>query len=156
MHSSTSYLVKAILEWITDSGYTPLLLVEVMDDENLVVPLEFVKDGQIVFNVSNNAAVDLMLGELISFKARFHGVSQDVFVPWTAVVALFARENQEGIYFTEEGVKLLFKPEDEPQNIKNNQLSTVKPKSKLTVVTQSSESSQSSKPPTKSHLTLLK
>lgn len=156
MHSSTSYLIQAIREWIIDSGLTPLLLVQIIDDENLVVPLEFVTEGQIVFNVSQNAAVDLTLGDLISFKARFHGVSQDVFVPWAAVMALFARETQEGIYLTDE-VKLVFLPEEETE-IKGlpEKKPEKKPTNKLTVMTNSSEPSKPTAKSPKNHLTLLK
>jgi len=157
MHSSTSYLVQAIREWMIDGGLTPLLLVQIIDDENLVVPLEFVKDGQIAFNISQNAAVDLILGELVSFKARFHGVSQEIFVPWSAVLALYSRETQEGIYFMGDDVKLIFLPE-EPMESEEiiTELTPEKPKSKLTVVTNELESPKTTTTPSKKHLTLLK
>jgi stringent starvation protein B len=92
------YLIRAIHEWCVDQGFTPYLSVRV--DENTRVPREFVRDGQIVLNVSTDATHQLMMGnEEISFQTRFNGASFPVLVPVSAVLAIYARENGQGIAF---------------------------------------------------------
>ena len=92
------YLVRAIWEWCTDNGYTAYLAVQV--DENTRVPLEFVKNGEIILNISGDATHKLTLGnDLIQFAARFGGVSRECSVPMSAVRGIFARENGEGMFF---------------------------------------------------------
>ena len=104
MSSSRSrrpYLIRAIYDWATDNGYTPHLLVAA-DYEGVVVPREYVQEGRITLNISGMAvqALDLS-GDPIWFSARFSGRSFDVQVPSGAVLAVFARENGEGIVFGE-------------------------------------------------------
>jgi stringent starvation protein B len=90
------YLMRAIHEWCSDQGYTPYLVVAVRG--RMQVPMEYVKNGEIVLNVSYNATRNLQLGdEFVRFSARFNGVSREIFVPVGAVVSLFARETGEGM-----------------------------------------------------------
>ena len=92
------YLVRAIWEWCADNGYTAYLAVQV--DENTRVPFEFVKNGEIILNISGDATHKLTLGnDLIQFAARFGGVSRECSVPMSAVRGIFARENGEGMFF---------------------------------------------------------
>ena len=104
MSSSRSrrpYLIRAIYDWATDNGYTPHLLVAA-DYEGVVVPREYVQEGRITLNISGMAVQSLDLsGDPIWFSARFSGRSFDVQVPSGAVLAVFARENGEGIVFGE-------------------------------------------------------
>lgn len=96
--STKPYLLRAIHDWCTDSGYTPYLAVRV--DEHVRVPLEFVKNGEIVLNVSTMATSRLNLGnDAIEFQARFGGVARDVYVPVANVMAIYARENGQGMAF---------------------------------------------------------
>lgn len=92
------YLVRAIWEWCADNGYTAYLAVQV--DENTRVPIEFVKNGEIILNISADATHKLTIGnDLIQFAARFGGVSRECSVPMCAVRGIFARENGEGMFF---------------------------------------------------------
>lgn len=98
MHSTKPYLVRAIHEWCADEGFTPYLAVQV--DERTRVPREFVRDGQIVLNVSAEATHQLVMGnDEISFQTRFNGASFPVVVPVDVVVAIYARENGQGMAF---------------------------------------------------------
>lgn len=95
------YLVRAIYEWCSDSGYTPYISVKV--DGSTRVPLEFVKDGEIVLNISRDATRNITLGlDLVQFSARFNGVSREINVPIGAVSAIFAKENGQGLFFPTE------------------------------------------------------
>jgi len=96
--STRPYLVRALHEWCTDNGYTPFLAVAV--DETVLVPREFVKNNEIVLNASFDATSHLTLGnEYIEFKARFGGVPREVRVPVGHVIAVYARENGQGMAF---------------------------------------------------------
>jgi stringent starvation protein B len=98
MTSSKPYLIRAIHEWCVDSGFTPYLVVQV--DRRTRVPREFVRDGQIVLNISPEATHQLALGnDEITFQTRFSGVPFQVFVPVDAVAAIYARENGQGMAF---------------------------------------------------------
>lgn len=97
--SRRPYLIRAIYDWATDNGFTPHLLVAA-DVENVVVPREYVQEGRITLNVSPMAVQNLDLqSDPIWFSARFGGRSFEVMVPVGAVLAVFARENGEGIVF---------------------------------------------------------
>jgi stringent starvation protein B len=99
--STKPYFIRAIYEWCSDCGYTPYLSVKV--DENTRVPVEYVKAGEIVLNVSLNATRNLTINnELIQFSARFNGVSREVSIPVDRVQGIFARENGQGAFFTVE------------------------------------------------------
>jgi len=96
--STRPYLIRAIYEWCTDNGFTPFIAVLV--DETVRVPMEYVKDGEIVLNISFDATSALNMGnEYIEFKGRFGGVARDIFVPVDRVVAIYARENGQGMAF---------------------------------------------------------
>ncbi len=96
--STKPYLIRAIYDWCTDAGFTPYVAVAV--DESVRVPLEFVKNGEIVLNVSALATSRLLIdNEAISFQARFGGVSREVYVPMSRVIAVYARENGQGMAF---------------------------------------------------------
>lgn len=96
--STKPYLLRAIYEWCTDNGYTPYLAA--MVDAHTRVPREFVKNGEIVLNISFTATSGLkMENDFVSFHARFGGVSRDISVPVENVVAIYARENGQGMAF---------------------------------------------------------
>ena len=99
--STKPYLVRAIHEWCSDSGLTPYLSVKV--DQQTRVPMEHVKNGEIVLNISEDAAHRLTIGnELIQFAARFSGTSRECSIPIAAVTGIFARENGQGLFFAPE------------------------------------------------------
>jgi stringent starvation protein B len=101
--STKPYFLRAIYEWCADSGFTPYLSVKV--DGSTRVPVEYVKNGEIVLNVSANATRNLTISnDLIQFSARFNGVSREISVPVARVAGIFARENGHGAFFqVEEG-----------------------------------------------------
>ena len=102
--STKPYLLRAIYEWCSDSGLTPYLAVAVNDECR--VPLEFVKDGEIVLNVGPSATPNLTIdNEWISFNARFGGVAREIFVPIGAVIGIYAMENGQGLFFGREGAE---------------------------------------------------
>ena len=99
--STKPYFIRAIYEWCSDCGFTPYLSVKV--DERTRVPVEYVKNGEIVLNVSLNATRNLTINnELVQFSARFNGVSREVTIPVDRVQGIFARENGQGAFFTVE------------------------------------------------------
>ncbi|MDL2283868.1 ClpXP protease specificity-enhancing factor [Oxalobacter sp. OttesenSCG-928-P03] len=96
--STKPYLLRAIHEWCTDCGFTPYIAVKV--DGYTKVPMQFVREGQIVLNVSYDATSGLLINnEMITFKARFGGVSRDIHVPVDNVIAIYASENGQGMAF---------------------------------------------------------
>jgi stringent starvation protein B len=96
--STTPYLIRAIWEWCVDNGFTPYIAVKV--DAATRVPMEYVRNGEIVLNISPDATRNLKIGnELIQFSARFNGVSREVSVPVSAVSGIFAKENGQGLAF---------------------------------------------------------
>ena len=102
MTSSVPYLIRAINEWILDNQYTPYLIVDATMEE-ASVPLEYVKEGQIVLNISPSAIRDLvMTNEHVMFNGRFGGVAHEIYVPISAVLGIIAKENGEGMWFPRE------------------------------------------------------
>ncbi len=96
--STKPYLLRAIYEWCTDNGYTPYLAVLV--DASTKVPMQFVKNGEIVLNISFDATSALKMdNDLVRFSARFGGVSRDISVPVENIIAIYARENGQGMAF---------------------------------------------------------
>jgi len=96
--STRPYLIRALHDWCTDNGFTPYLAVYV--DRSVQVPQEYVKNNEIVLNVSFEATSQLQLGnEFVEFKARFGGVARDISVPVDHVIAIYARENGQGMAF---------------------------------------------------------
>jgi stringent starvation protein B len=108
--STKPYLLRAIYEWCTDNGYTPYLAAVV--DEKTRAPREFVRNGEIVLNISFTATSGLkMENDFIHFNARFAGVSREIVVPVQNVVAIYARENGQGMAFE------VAKPSPEPGDV---------------------------------------
>lgn len=96
--STRPYLIRALHEWCTDNGLTPYIAVRV--DDSVQVPREFVNDGEIVLNVGFDATSSLQLGnDYIEFKARFGGKPREIMVPVGRVIAIYARENGQGMAF---------------------------------------------------------
>jgi len=96
--STRPYLIRALYEWCTDNGFTPYLVVRV--NESVRVPREYVNNGEIVLNVSPDATTSMHLGnDFVEFKARFGGRPHDIIVPVRRVVAIYARENGQGMAF---------------------------------------------------------
>jgi stringent starvation protein B len=96
--STRPYLIRALYEWCTDNGFTPYVAVAV--DDSVQVPREYVKDGEIVLNIGFDATSSLKLGnEFIEFKARFGGTAREIMVPVNQVMAIYARENGQGMAF---------------------------------------------------------
>ena len=97
-NSTRPYLLRALHEWCTDNGFTPYIAVHVGAD--VQVPMEYVKNNEIVLNIGFEATSGLKLGnEAVEFRARFGGVSRDIMVPVGHVVAIYARENGQGMAF---------------------------------------------------------
>jgi stringent starvation protein B len=96
--STRPYLIRALHDWCTDNGFTPYIAVFV--DASVQVPMEYVKNNEIVLNVGFEATSGLKLGnEFVEFKARFGGMARDIIVPVDHVVAIYARENGQGMAF---------------------------------------------------------
>ena len=108
MTSSRPYLLKALYEWIVENDCTPHVLVNAMAD-NVSVPQDYVNpDGQVVLNISPSAVMEFSLDNVsLSFRARFGGVPTDIFVPCSAVMGIYAKENQQG---------MVFEPDSEPND----------------------------------------
>lgn len=101
-HSSSAstrpYLLRALHEWCTDNGFTPYVAVSV--DDSVKVPRDFVRNGEIVLNVSYDATGGLTIAnDYITFQARFGGVARDIVIPVGRVSAIYARENGQGMAF---------------------------------------------------------
>ncbi len=101
MKARRPYLLRALHEWISDSGDTPHIVVDA-SDESVSVPKHYVKDGKIVLNVSHSATQFLKLGnDAVTFDARFGGVSFSVRVPIKCVLGIYSRETGQGMIFPE-------------------------------------------------------
>ncbi len=96
------YLLRAYYDWLVDNDFTPYLVVDATYF-GVKVPVEYVKDGQIVLNLSANATGNLQLtNDFIQFNARFRGIAQDIYIPMGAALAIYARENGDGVMFEPE------------------------------------------------------
>lgn len=140
MTPSRPYLVRAIYEWLVDNNSTPYLLVDATQ-ANVRVPTQHVKDGKIVLNIAPHAVKDLfMRNEGISFSARFGGVPMMVSAPMSAVAAIYARENGQGMFFdnTEEYANV-----EQVENV----AVTESAKPSLSVATESTDNQTSSENP---------
>ena len=104
MTSSKPYLVRALYEWILDNDNTPYILVDTASDQVLIPP-GIASDGKVVLNLAPAAVQNLeMTNEHLSFSARFNGVAENIFCPVSSLLAIYARENGEGMMFpVEEG-----------------------------------------------------
>lgn len=146
------YLLRAYYEWLMDNHLTPHVVVDAFV-KGTQVPQQFVKDGQIVLNITEGAVANLHMGnDVVEFNARFGGVPQQVVLPMAAIVAIYARENGAGTVFDMEDAYMI---EDE-----HDQLSSVAPalsSVKASKVTESEEIQEpSDAPKSRSHLTLVK
>jgi stringent starvation protein B len=111
MTPSRPYIMRALYEWIVDNNCTPYVLVDATVAD-VMVPQQYVKDGQIVLNISPGAVIELNIGnESMAFNGRFGGVATDIYVPISAVVGIYARENGQGMVFEPEESS---GPPDEP------------------------------------------
>ena len=102
MSSSRPYIMRSLYEWILDNECTPYVLVNAMAP-GVEVPQQYVKDGQIVLNISPLSVIDLLINnESMSFNGRFGGIATDVYVPVAAVIGIYARENGQGMVFEDD------------------------------------------------------
>jgi stringent starvation protein B len=102
MNSSRPYLIRALYEWIVDNDCTPHLLVNA-EYPGVQVPPGFASDGQIVLNASPSAVRQLhMDNQAVSFEGRFGGVAHSLYLPVPAILAIYARENGQGMVFDAE------------------------------------------------------
>ncbi|KPF58684.1 starvation protein B [beta proteobacterium AAP51] len=124
--STRPYLLRALHDWCTDNGFTPYIAVFV--GPGVQVPMEYVKNNEIVLNVGFDATSSLQLGnEFIEFKARFGGVAREIKVPVTHVVAIYARENGQGMAFpvpTDVGARPADSPASEPAPVRGLRLAS--------------------------------
>jgi stringent starvation protein B len=102
--SNKPYLIRALHQWCSDNGFTPFMVVFV--DSTVEVPVEFVKNDEIILNLSTEACHQLQMeNDYISFQARFGGVPRKILVPITHVLAIYARENGQGMSFPFDGIQ---------------------------------------------------
>ena len=102
MTPSKPYVVRAIYDWIVDNNCTPHVLIDAQS-EGVIVPIDYVTEGQIVLNISPTAVVSLNLGnDAIAFSGRFGGVPMDVLLPLDSVLGIYARENGQGMIFEDD------------------------------------------------------
>lgn len=101
LSSSQPYLLRAIYEWIVDNSLTPYILVDASNDD-VQVPRQFVENGKIVLNIAPRAVSNLQLSnQQVLFNARFSGQPMEVMLPIHAVLAIYAKENGQGMVFNE-------------------------------------------------------
>ena len=102
MTPNRPHLVRGLYEWILENDCTPYVLVNAME-QGVEVPQEHVKDGQIILNISPTAVQDLLIGnEVMEFYGRFAGIEKHIFVPMSAVLGIYAKENGQGMIFDAE------------------------------------------------------
>lgn len=102
MTPSKPYIMRALYEWIVDNECTPYMIVAV-DAPGVMVPEGYAENGQMVLNLSPSAVRSFsMSNTAVSFEARFGGVPHQLFVPVYAVLAVYAQENGQGMYFEPE------------------------------------------------------
>lgn len=142
------YLLRAYYDWLIDNELTPYLVVNA-EYPACRVPRDFVKDGQIVLNISPNACGNLQLGnEKITFSARFKGIAQEVSVPLGAAIAIYAREDGDGVLFEDEDHYQI----DEYSDDQPNDFSEIVDNTELN----NNQSSKKHKPRDSSHLKIIK
>lgn len=123
MTSNRPYLLRALHEWVIDNAMTPYILVNA-EYEDTIVPIQFIENGRIIFDISPHAIRNLdMSNERVSFNARFGGQSMEVWIPINAVLAIYAKENGQGMLFAEdmelpEEEENISKPERKKTNLK--------------------------------------
>ena len=115
MAGTKPYLLRALYEWCIDNNQTPHVVAWV--NQHTRVPMQYVRDNEIVLNVGPTACQDLMIdNDWVSFSARFAGVAQDIWIPVGHVISLFARESGEGMGFEVEP----YEPADDRPSEKND------------------------------------
>ena len=120
--STRPYLIRALYEWCTDNGFTPYVAVSV--DETVQVPREYVKNDEIVLNLSFDATSSLKLGnDFIEFKARFAGSAREIMVPIGRVLAIYARENGQGMAFPAPPASTQSRSDNSASAVHNRELS---------------------------------
>ncbi len=147
--STRPYLIRALYEWCTDNGYTPHIAVRV--DSSVQVPQEFVKNGEIVLNIGLDATSALKLGnDYIEFKARFGGTAREIVVPVDRVIAIYSRENGQGMAFPVTEQAAIPAPQDAVDPGTPAQERTADAASKVVqlVPTESQKTTEDDEPPT--------
>ena len=115
MTSSRPYLVRAMYQWIADNGMTPHLLADA-SVEGIQIPAEHIQNGKIILNIAPMAITGLVLGDNeITFSARFSGKSSGIYIPIDAVLAIYAKENGQGMMFSEDDGAISSSDDDEPE-----------------------------------------
>lgn len=128
MSSTKPYLLRAIYDWAEDNNLTPQVLVNATE-AGVEVPAEHVVDGQIILNISSTAVLmQQMDNEFIRFSARFNGNERNISLPIASILAIFARENSQGIFFEENGDDE-FDPDATPPQPKNKSKRSSEPAS---------------------------
>ncbi len=121
------YMVRALYQWIEDNALTPYLMVDATAD-NVQVPKEHIQDGRIVLNIASRATGNMsMENDYIHFSARFGGVSQEIWVPLTAVMGIYAKENSQGMFFDPNEYDD-YVPEEDAATTSKKSTATPKPK----------------------------
>lgn len=124
------YMARAIYEWICDNQLTPYLLVDATQPYTSV-PEQFVKDGQIVLNIAPHAVHQFqMSNDAVSFSARFGGVARDIYVPISALLGIYARENGQGLFFDPDEYANVQMTEDTLKSNTQDQVESETPKKK--------------------------
>ncbi len=145
--STKPYLLRAIFEWAEDNGFTAQVLVNA-EALAVEVPRGHVVDGQIVLNISSGAVqLHVMDNECLSFSARFSGVEEDIFLPMQSILAIFARENSQGIFFEES---------DNNGTDPSNKLASVKKPDSSSKSNKGNVANTGADKPKKSHLKIIK
>ncbi len=112
------YLIRTIYEWVLDNNLTPHLLVDA-NNPNAMLPMQFAQDGKLVLNIRPAAIEALSLGdEAIEFNTRFSGKSTYIYVPVAAVLAVYAKENGQGMVFDAEKSEPTEPPPQQPEPVK--------------------------------------
>ena len=121
--SNKPYLIRALHQWCSDNGFAPFMAVFV--DSTVEVPMEFVKNDEIVLNLSIEACHQLQIeNDFISFQARFGGVPRKILVPVTHVLAIYARENGQGMSFPFDSTEI---KDLTPQKTETTEIKSAKP-----------------------------
>ncbi|KFI05084.1 ClpXP protease specificity-enhancing factor [Massilia sp. BSC265] len=146
--STKPYLLRAIYEWCTDSGYTPYLAVKV--DAATTVPMEYVRKGEIILNISYGATSGLKMdNDAIHFRARFNGVSRELYIPVQNVLAIYANENGQGMAFEVNVTAAEMAPPSSTEEAAAPSLSAVPDKRTETLVETTTSSDGDDEPPKK-------
>jgi len=121
--SNKPYLIRALHQWCSDNGFAPFIAVFV--DSTVEVPMEFVRDDEIVLNLSTEACHQLQIeNDYISFQARFGGVPRKILVPVTHILAIYARENGQGMSFPFDSTEIR---DLTPQKAEASEIKSAKP-----------------------------